>query len=212
MNGGSPLRLKTNLRKLNCIIVFVLVLGSFAGCVKASVHSKNVIEVKEFSEEQKQIVDLISTDEQKVLIFDFRTEDTYKNVDFWVETYKNGKLVDSRAAGTNVTYDDAKLLKGELAVTINQMPDYKWTLIYAEDKGYKGNNTSELNTNYNMVANAYCSIIQPVEIEDGKEIVLYASVFKQESKFETFDIQNFLDTNNLKEYEYAHIIKCKFSK
>ena len=70
------------------------------------------------------------------MIFDFRTEDTYKNVDFWVETYKNGKLVDSRAASTNV-----------------------------------------LNTNYNTVANAYCSMIQPVEIEDGKEIVVYACVF-----------------------------------
>ena len=202
----------TNSIKLNCIIVFILFIGSFAGCVKGSNYSKNIIEAKMFSEEQKQIVDLISTNEQKVLIFDFRTEDTYKNVDFWVETYNNGKLVDSRAAGTNVTYDDAKLLTGELAVTINQMPDYKWTLIYAEDKGYKGNNTSELNTNYNMVASAYCSMIQPVEIEDGKEIVLYACIFKQESKFETFDIQNFLDTNNLKEYEYAHIIKCKFSK
>lgn len=155
---------------------------------------------------------MISPNEQKILIFDFRTEDAYKKVDFWVETYKNGKLVDSRAAGTNVTYDDAKLLKGELAVTITQTPDYKWTLIYEESEGYKGHNTSELNKNYNSVASAYCSIIQPVEIEDGKEIVLYASVFKQESKFETFDIQNFLDTNNLKEYEYAHLIKCKFSK
>jgi len=111
------------------------------------------------------------------LIFDFRTEDTYKNVDFWVETYKNGKLVDSRAASTNVTYDDAKLLKGELTVTINQMPAYKWTLIYAKFEGYEGYNASELNTNYNTVANAYCSMIQPVEIEDGKEIVVYACVF-----------------------------------
>lgn len=50
-----------------------------------------------------------------------------------------------------------------------------------------------------------------MEIEDGKEVILYACVFSNAAEMETFDIQEFGDIENLKKYKYAYVLKCKFS-
>lgn len=194
------------------ILLFCVVLAVCIYRRISFIQPQDYIAPKILSEQQKQICDLISTDKHKMLIYDFKTKDTYKNVEFWVETYKDGKLVDSRVADNKSSYVDAKILSGEFAVIINRTPDYQWSLVYAENGGTKVDTTSSPNANYNMICDACCSINQPVEIEDGREIILYACVFGRENNIETFDIQNLSDVNNLKRYEYAHLIKCKFSK
>jgi hypothetical protein len=191
---------------LFCVILAVYIYGK-----EFCIQSENCIFPKRLSQQQQQICDLISTSEHKMFIYSFNTEQRYKNVDFWIEVYNNGKIVDSCAAEIKLSYDDTKNLSGEFVAIINQIPDYQWTLIYAENGGTKANTTSTPNTNYNKICNAYQSISQPVEIENDKEIILYMCVFSQESTIEALDIQNITDPNYLKKYEYVHLLKCKFS-
>ncbi len=191
------------------LLMFCIILTSFAGCGKAQM--KNQIAVKTLSKDQKQIVNLISA-YHKVLIFDLHTEEAYKSMDFWVETYKGGMLVDSRAAGIASEFEKEKAMDGELGVMITQTPDFQWTLSYGENGG--GTSTiSQPNSNYLMAGNAPCTLDQPVEIEDGKEIILYAAMFRQDGKYRTYDdLQSFVKTDYFSECDYAHVIKCKFTK
>ena len=189
--------------------MFCIVLASLSGCGKA--HLKNYVATKTLSEDQKQIVDLISA-YHKVLIFNLHTEEKYKSMDFWVETYKDGKLVDSRAAGIAGEFEEEKAMDGELGVMITQTPDFQWTLTYAE-KGGGMSNISEPNVNYLLEGNAACTLNQSVEIEDGKEIVLYAAMFRQDGKYRTYDdLQSLVKTDYFAQCDYAHVIKCKFTK
>lgn len=191
------------------LLIFCIVLASFAGCGKAQL--KNYVTTKILSEDQKQIVDLLSA-YHKVFIFDLHTEEKFKSTDFWVETYKDGKLVDSRAAGIAGEFEEEKAIDGEFGVMITQTPDFQWTLTYTE-KGGGTSTISEPNTNYLTEGNAACTLNQPVEIEDGKEIVLYAAMFRQDGKYRTYDdLQSFVKTFYFAECDYAHVVKCKFTK
>ena len=199
------------MKKTSCILLmFCIIIGSFGGCQKAQL--KNYIATKTLSENQKQIVDLLSTNEQKYLLFDVKTEEAYKGINFWMETYKNGKLVDSPPVSITMTNDDGRALDGEFAVVINQTPDFQWTFIYSDKVGGKSTSTSERNTNYCSGINGSCTINQPVEIEDGKEIVIYAAAFNQGNSIEAFDIPKLVDGKYLTECDYVHLIKCKFTK
>ncbi|MDF2611045.1 MAG: hypothetical protein K0R92_2519 [Lachnospiraceae bacterium] len=205
---------KINYKNLTCLILLInIILVSFGGCENTTAQLNNYIDAKNLTQEQKQVVELISTDKFQIIMFDFTTEEIYKTRDFWIETYKRGELIDSRAAGITTMNDNGEALSGEIAVTINQTPEYQWTFIYTEKNGTKASNISEFNSNYVSGVNAYYIINHPIEIEDGEEIVLYASLFNKDGKIHDIDnLQNLVDKNYLEEYEYAHIIKCRFLK
>jgi len=199
------------LKRTCCVLlIFCTLLASIAGCGKAKL--KNYIESKTLSEDQKQIVDLISTSEQKYLLFDVKTEDTYKDIDFWMEIYKSGELVDSRPVSIHMINDEDKAIDGEFAAIMDKTPDYKCTFIYSEKAGAKVNSPSELINNYGSDSYASWTIDQPVGIEDGKEIVLYATAFRQDGAYSCPDLQSLIDLNNLKDFDYVHLIKCRFTK
>ena len=193
------------------LLLFCIALASFSGCGKAQL--KNYIAVKTLSEDQKQIVDLISSNERKYLFFEIKTEEAYKGIEFWMEIYKKGELVDSQPVSLRMTNDNGIALDSEFAVIINATPDYKWTFIYAgKEGGVSGHSNSEPNKNYASGINAWCTLYQPVEIEDGKEIAIYASAFNQNGKIEAFDLSKLIDDNYLAACDYVHLIKCKFTK
>ena len=190
--------------------MFCITLASIAGCGKAEL--KNYIASKTLSEDQKQIVDLISTSYQNYYLFDVKTEDTYKDIDFWMDIYKNGELVDSRPVSIHMINDGDKAIDGEFAAIMDKTPDCKWTFIYSEKAGGKVNSPSETIADYGFDSYASWALDQPVGIEDGKEIVLYAAAFRQDGAYINQDLQSLIDLNNLKEFDYALLIKCKFTK
>jgi len=202
--------MRSSVKKTCCIILacFVFVF-SFVGCKDSK--PKNYIETMALSEDQKAIVNLISSNDQKIILFDIQTEKIFKHLEFWVETYNNGEIVDAKASSLEMS-DPVSAFNGELAVIISRNPDYQWTLIYGENGMKAGSTVNEPNKNYASDSYGDCALNLPVEIEDGKEIVLYARAFNKDGKYRTFEPQSFLDTNNLKQYEYAHLIKCRFSK
>jgi len=200
------------LKRTCCVLlIFCITLVSVAGCGKAEL--KNYIASKTLSEDQKQIADLISTAYQNYYLFDVKTEDTYKDIDFWMETYKNGELVDSRPVSIHMINDEDKAIDGEFAAIMDKTPDCKWTFIYSEKSGTKVNSPSEPITKFNTDSYASWTIDQPVGIEDGKEIVLYAAAFRQDGAYYSSpDLQSFIFLKNLMDFDYVNLIKCRFTK
>lgn len=69
-----------------------LILTCIPSCSNISEPIENVIKMKSLSQEQKNIVNLLSA-EQKILLFEFNTEEKYRTREFWLETYKNGENI-----------------------------------------------------------------------------------------------------------------------
>ncbi|SDN01252.1 hypothetical protein [Acetanaerobacterium elongatum] len=191
-----------------------MVLLCVTGCGTAAAPLKNYAEPMPLTKEQKQLVDLISTGGQQVLLFHFKTEEAYKTQELWVETYKAGKLVDSWPAGLKLGDEQAKPLDIQAAVTITHTPDYQWSFAVREQDGSGASQRSEPNRTYTAKGgSAYTVIRGPVAIESDKEIVLYANVFNEGNVLRTFDDPQSLNNGEaLQEYDYVHLIKCRFTK
>jgi hypothetical protein len=198
--------------------LFVL-LTFLTGCDKTPVDnipkeiiSDNYISVKELSSEQKEIVDLLSA-RDKVELYDFSAEEGYTTIDFWVDIYENGELTREHIAGGITVSDDGNALVGTAAFVISDAPGYQWTFILSMQQGGKSSYISETIPKYENRGSGYMTIQQPIEIENGKEIILSATVFDKNGAIRAIgNLQELDATDNLKDYSYAHIIKCKFTK
>jgi len=184
----------------------------FASCTNEPITSKNEIAPKEMTQDQEDIVNLLSSNEQEILLFDYKTEEAYKSMEFWVEIYENGVLID-RPSGVNLFSDEAKAFDGQLAILITQNSGFQWTFTTSENGGRVSHTSEPINSDYDTIGRAYGPIDEPVTIEDGKEIVLYTSIFSSGGISTYSDQQMYIEQPELIEnYPYVHIIKCRFTK
>ena len=197
-------------RKLSAIILVGILLVGVAACGSKTKTPKDYAAPAVLSAEQQRVLDAVSTDKQEYMLFDFTTESTYKRVEFWVETYENGSLADAKLAAADISYDTARPVSGTLSAIISHNTEYVWTLVYSGSGG-KVFQTGEPSEKYLTEAKAYGRLNGAVEIENGKEIILYACVFSEDTAIEAFDIRQFQDARELEKYEYAHVLKCRFS-
>ncbi len=169
----------------------------------------NTIAPKVLTKREKELIDLLSGTDEEIYLFSYKADQEYTQIDFWVEIYKDGVLIDPNAGGFGMIPQETDAEHtGTLAVSISHTPDYRWRF------SLKGiSSTSEPNTNYPPdAARGYQPLVKPIEIEDNKEIILYTSVFSTGS-FAAYDNQTYAEQPELlQRYPYAHIIKCKFSK
>jgi hypothetical protein len=198
-------------RTLIILISICVSLVCLGGCANEPTALKNVISPVNQSQEQKEIVDFLSTTEYEILLFEYKTEEAYRGIDIWVEVYKDGELVED-PVGIKQSLDEGKPLEGKVAVGISQNPKYQWTVIVG-DNGAKSSQTGESSLDVeDTLARAYGPISDPVAIEDGKEIVLYTSIFSDDSITAYSDQQEYVtNPEQLKGYPYVHIVKCKFT-
>jgi hypothetical protein len=161
--------------------------------------------------EQQVVIDLLSAPNLEMLIFDFNTNEAYKGVELWVETYKNGELID-RPAEVNIFSDNEKSWAGQFAIVINRNPYYQWTLSIIENGGrYSHVSTKEI-TVEPAAARSCGPIDAPVQIVDGEETIIYRSLFSMGS-IRAYDCQTLQERPELlDDYPYSHLIKCKFTK
>lgn len=191
------------------ILTFCAILICLSGCGKEQL--KNYVAAMPLSREQQQIVNLLTTKDHVAYIYEFKSQDEYITREFWTEVYKDGILADAHPAGITTMSNEGEPLDGAVAVCVNRTPDFQWTYIYTE-KGTKVNHDSEPNKNYGSDGFGYASISQPVEIKAGEEITLCAYAFARDGKIKAFTPQSLSDKTALADYEYVHLIKCKFSK
>lgn len=197
-------------KSLTYSLIICVIALSLAGCAKQSVQ-KNEIKPEALTKEQEDIVYLLSDDKHEILLFDYKTEEPYKRVEFWVEVYENGVLAE-RPSGVNTFSDEAKPRNGQLAIAITQNPGFTWTFAVSESSSKISHTGEAANAEYDTTSRAYGSISEPVAIEDGKEIVLYTSIFANDD-ISSYDEQMYIEQPELiKKYPYFHIIKCKFTK
>jgi hypothetical protein len=195
------------------LIVLTFAFGSNHHKLSGPASPKGAINVATLTTDQQGILDLLSIpNTQEVLIFDFDTGEAYSSVEFWVEIYQNGELVD-QPAGLRSYYDFAERQEGRLAVIIAQNPHFYWILTVVSNGGRASHvSTSDISVESSN-GRVYGPMDEAVIIEDGKEIVLYRSLFSADGSLRSYDTQTFQERPELlDEYLYAHIIKCKFSK
>ncbi len=193
------------------MILFVICLMiCTAGCLQEKeTKPKNEIASVNLSQEQKDIVNLLSyAGEQNLLFFDFKTEQPIKSADFWVEIYENGELID-KPAGVSTVIDEAKPVEGKFAVLTTS--DQSWILTLETDNTTISHMSNPIEMNNKAYAHVYGAINNPVEIEHGKEIILYSSVYSTGNFSFYDDPQIYIEQPELlKTYPYVQLVKCKF--
>lgn len=171
----------------------------------------NTIAPKALTKKEEELIRLLSDSEQEIYLFSYNADQEYRQLDLWVEIYKDGVLIDPDAGGLGIIFQETdRDLTGTLAVTVTHTPDYRWKFSHkSEFSGMTSN--SESNANYLAGATrGYQQIQQPQTIELGKEILLYQSMFSKDST--GFIAQTFLERPEMiQSYDYVHLIKCKFS-
>jgi hypothetical protein len=217
-------------RKIVLIITSCMILLALAGCgaksapktdvtgttpqtdVTDSKTKTNFIGPKPLTEDQQEIVDLLQGDsKQEITIFSYDADAEYTDFEAWVEIYKDGELITPHAGGIHMM-SPLDHFQGDLAIAITQKPDFQWTFI-AKEGGTIVSHTSDPAPHMDTMARAFGPIPDPVVIEDGKEIILYTSVFSSDNVLNSYDSHTLEEKpERLKEYDYAHIIKCRFSK
>lgn len=191
---------------LLCLLTACSLIEDFS--VFESKPAHNTIAPKALTKSEKELIRLLSDAEQEIYLFSYDADKDYRHLTLWVEVYKDGALIDPNAGGLDIIFlETNKALTGTLAVTITRTPDYRWRFSCSS-----ASSTSAPNTNYLPdAARGYQQIQQAQTIEPGKEIILYQSMFSEDSTV-GFIAQTFLERPELLQaYDYVHLIKCKFS-
>lgn len=140
----------------------------------------NAIGPKDLTEDQQEILDLLQGDsKQEITIFSYDTDAEYTDFEAWVEIYKDGELINPHAGGIHMM-SPLDHFQGDLAIAITQDPDFQWTFII-RDGNTKATSASESAPHMDAMGRAFGPILDPVAIEDGKEIILYTSVFSSDN-------------------------------
>ena len=196
------------MKRCIAIILSIFVISlCMASCKK---ETANEIAPKNLTEGQEAIVNLLSTHNQEILLFEYKTEQEYKDVEVWVETYEKGIFLNS-LKGVKSSNLEKRPLDAQLAVTINQNPNFEWRFTVLNSDGIAVSGIFEQDDSDYELSRGFGAINDTVTIESGKEIVLYVSFFSDGELPMYDDLQIFAEQPELlKEYDYAQILKCKF--
>lgn len=199
------------MKKTLCLATLLCLLAVCClGCAQAK--PQNYIEPKQLTPEQQELMFLLGHQDTAYLLFEYQTKELYQYVDFWVEIYKDGELIEERAAEFPMIGDEPHRQAGTLAVVISATPDFQWLFAYRGDSYTMTGGPSEPNTNYLPHAWSRMGLSGPIAIEADKEIVLHVSHFSESNPYMRVDLQAYVDEPEiLKDYTYVHLIKCKFS-
>jgi|GEM_PF-977007 hypothetical protein len=220
------------MRKFTVVLLLICGLIAFAFSFSGRMPARDAVAVAKLSSDQRNLIDLLTVPGgREILLFDFSTRGSYDSLEVWVETYRGGELI-NYPAGITLYSDQATRRKGQMAVVIDRSPDLRWTLIVV-DNDAKAIHDGQAEAAPNpALARADSSLSGRVAIEDGKEIILYSSVFiagedispaeaggGDLSGATSYSVTNVYDTESLQErpdllgdYPYAHLVKCRFSK
>jgi hypothetical protein len=200
-----------DMKKIFGILVALCMMAGLTAC-NGGGASKSEIASAKLTADQQGIVDLLANDKQEIYLFDYQTKEAYKKMEVWVEVYKDGALID-RPAGIDMDSDKAYPHKGRLAIAINQNPGFQWTITIDENDAqsvYRPTDIPDIAID-STLSRAYGPMAGGAIIESGKEIILYSSVFTSGNTTRTIDTLTLEHSPDiLREYEYVHLIKCKF--
>ncbi|MGI5899477.1 MAG: hypothetical protein ACOX8S_06065 [Christensenellales bacterium] len=196
-------------RTIKAVVLLCLAMFMLAGCARTP-KPVNEIWSKELTEDQMEIVELLSSNRHEILLFDYKTEEGFRSVEFWLEVYEKGVLV-SQPVGVITFRDEAKPADGQLAVIISKGDSFQWIFTMGED-GAKMTSSGESPRVREAFGNAYGPVSEKITITDGEEFVLYTSIYASDGIAHSDRQRYAKQPELLAEYPYAYIIKGKFSK
>ena len=126
---------------LRGVLAAGLVLLCLAGCSQDAGVAKNRIAPKALTQDQKDIVALLSGERQEILLFDYQTEDAYTSMEFWMEIYEDGVLKES-LPGIRAYKEQEESAKGQLAFCISRGEDIRCAFTVSEE-GMRASHTSQ---------------------------------------------------------------------
>lgn len=199
-------------KTLGAWTIAIWILFGTAGCGAAVPGPVDTIGLMELTDDQRQIVDLLSGADTRSYLFSFETEAAYANASFWLETYREGEKIDTQPIRIDCSYDEPGALRGGFSVTLTQGEGTGWSLVYlGEDRG-KVTRTGVTERRQEWIASAWAALEPPCEIRNDEEIVLFACVFSEKPALEAFAVQDFLEPEVLKDYDCVHLLKCQFNQ
>lgn len=204
------------MKRLASVLLSIFTLVILASCNSAKQDSsQNSIAPIELTAEQQEIIDLLSIpNKQELMIFDFNTGESYRGFEVWVEVYQNGELIE-RPVEVNTHSDTAEKRNGQVAIVINQADNtYQWTLSMVENGiKYSHVGTAEIAVDARS-GHSFGPMNESASIEDGKEVIIYSSMFAEaNTPLRAYDQQTLQEQPELlKEYPHVYLIKCKFTK
>lgn len=104
--------------------------------------------------------------------------------------------------------------EGKIAIIIDDSSDFKWKISH-QDVGGLSSYSFETKIDHSKKGFSIGGgkLNEPVEIMPQQEIVLNTYLFDKGQKLIMYDNQYYVDNKEaLKQYNYAYLIKCQFSK
>lgn len=179
--------------------------------------SINSIRPKKFNNDEQKIVNMINMLGFEINSFEFKTDKTFTKYEVWGELYKKGELIETIKGPS--AFSDEKDFKGfDYEITVcRQMKDalISYDFIQNTDDSIFSFSSDKFKLENIELLTYGTSIIKgSVFIEDEKEIVLSLSCFETNGMTTVFfDLQSFIDNpEQINDYDYIFILKCKFSK
>ncbi len=195
-------------KKLCAVILAACCLLSMAGCRPSDVDGQNTIGLMELTDEQRQVLEAVSTEKESAYIFSVQA--AYTDAAFWVETYRDGEKIETKPIQLEFHDEEGKAADGTFALVAAQGADTEWSLIYTGRNGAKIFYTGTVEQQPEHLASAGAALEPPCTIVDGQEIVLYARAFFSGTAVRAFGTQDFLSPDRLREFEYVQLLKCRF--
>ena len=207
------------MKKMIGILLCILITISTIGCTSLNVSKDSYINELShirLTEEEQNIIDLVGV-KSNISIYEYTIDDTYRSLSIWLETYKNGELLDTTpGVRTSMRVDpENKLKKGKIAVVVDTTSNYKWRISHQYANGLSSHsftteNDFETNSKFSVGSG---ELNEPVEITSETEIVLDKFLFDDGNSMSMYYHQYYVENPEvLKQYDYVYLLKCQFSK
>ncbi len=204
-------------RFVSVLITVFIGLSLLIGCSLLSLLPEpipvNQVSPIELSFEQYDVINMLSNNNE-FAFFKFETDDAFSEIEFWIEVYQKGTLI-RKPSAVYAYNDEPAPFNGKISMQALNNRGMQWTLSMSFDGGGEINQTSDrLRMDDLVVGYVSGQIEEPVTIEDGKEIVLYATNHVLDPYAESIeDFQAYVtEPEIMEEFPYVHILKCKFTK
>lgn len=173
------------MRKIACSFVTLVLLFTLAACSMSKEKTQDVMIIKpgEFSEETKQVLDLL---DEEIMFFDFVTDHTVKSSTVNVWAYENGRWISKGATSGNI-------YKAENQIAI-QITEKGYNIFTIDESGHIKYSAPDLDIGFENTAQQLShAITNPTNFIIGEEIPLWVKIGNNENAISIFD--NFRSSN-----------------
>jgi len=202
------------LRILLPLILLGLVMLYVPSCGRREPELHNQISQMRLTDEQQKIVDLISTINQEVYLFEFNTTEPFTGIEIRLEAYEYGELAETQLGFAALGFDYP--LNGNIAVVINEdryNGTFRWAVTISDGGGSASGQVVTTPVAEGMRGRAFSAMNNAVTISNGTEAVLFVSKFTNDGFLEAGgDLQNYLDSNNFARYPLVQVLIASFTQ